>query len=111
MSRREPPGFQRRLPELAALWFDSTVTGKRYQIAPPLAHALECAWLAGGMEMLGAALGWPGDDVRVRSLELQRQAADRLADLKQEEKHVYREKPLTLANSEIARRLRKSRER
>ncbi|WP_321947079.1 hypothetical protein [Paraburkholderia sp. J10-1] len=103
--RRELPGFRRRIPELAAVWWTSPVMGKHARLSPALAHALECAWLAGGLETLGAAMGWPGDDVRQRALSLQREAADRLAALRDEEKkHWVGHTAISVANAEINQR-------
>ncbi|TDG02090.1 hypothetical protein E1N52_41610 [Paraburkholderia guartelaensis] len=108
--RREPKGFYRRVPELNAVWFDSVITGKRHNLSRPLATALETAWLAGAMEVLGCALGWPGDDVRARALALQRQAADRLAEIRDRDREAnLQDSALTRANGEVKRRVRNRR--
>lgn len=107
---RDPASFARRVPELRALWFATPICGKRHRLATPLLHALETAYCAGALETLGAALGWPDDDVRQRALELQQQVAARLAQLQEETQNVsYTNGPLRDANREVKRRMRNQR--
>ncbi|CAG4889741.1 hypothetical protein [Paraburkholderia saeva] len=79
--------------------------GKHARLSPALAHALEVAWHAGALETLSCAMGWPGDDIRQRALSLQREAADRLATLRDEERtHWAGHTAISVANAEINQR-------
>lgn len=105
--RRELPGFSRRVPELVAIWFMAPVYGKQQKLAKPLEHALEVAYLCGCMDAVGCAVGWPEDDTQVRALELQQQAAARLATLREETNNEHwTVKPIHRANGEVKRRMR-----
>jgi hypothetical protein len=80
--KRERLDFHAIAPELRDLFFDWAIYGPSVRLTPALAFALETAYFAGALQTLGLAMGYPGDDVRVRCLALQRQAAERLAEIK-----------------------------
>jgi hypothetical protein len=107
--KRERLDFWRWMPSLRDLWFDSVVWKPGTRLVPPLEAALEIAFCTGALQALGVAMGYEGDDVRVRCLALQRQAAERLAEL-QAERNGERT-PMNFANRTVKWRRRQKDQR
>lgn len=104
--KRERLDFWRWVPTLRDLYFDSAIFGPTQRLTPALEHALETAYMTGALEALGLAMGYPGDDVRPRCLALQRQAAERLGELREKRYGVDNRTALNLANFTVRRRVR-----
>jgi hypothetical protein len=80
--KRERLDFWRWMPTLRDLYFHASIFGPKQRLVPSLAAALEVCYMTGALEALGLAQGYQGDDCRVRCLALQKQAAERLAELR-----------------------------
>jgi hypothetical protein len=104
--KRERLEFLRTAPTLYDLFFDASVAWRRMRMMPGLEHALECVYMAGALEAMGLALGYPGDDVRPRCMALQRQAADRLAELQGQRYGLVNLAPFRAVNGTLRRRAR-----
>lgn len=103
--KRERLDFYWRVPQMRDLFWHSAIIGPKQRLAPCLAHALETAYMVGALDALGLAQGYCDDDVRLRCLALQRQAAQRIAELK-EARHEYgHNTPENRANRTVKRRL------
>jgi hypothetical protein len=103
--KRDRLDFNAVTPNLRDAFWHASIMGPRQCLVPALAHALETAFMAGVLEALGMAQGYPDDDIRGRCLALQRQAADRLAELR-ETRHDGRLTKIDNANRTVARRTR-----
>jgi hypothetical protein len=86
--KREKLDFWRYAPQLRDLFFHADIYGPRQILTPALAWAVEISYYVGCLDCLGLAMGYPGDDIRGRCLALQRQASERLAELR-EMSHAY----------------------
>ena len=108
--KRERLDFHRAALQLRDLYWHSLIwgvtrSGPRVRLVPCLAHALETAYMTGALEALGFAQGYPGDDVRIRCLALQRQAAQRLAELRETRDDYGIHTPENRANRTVKRRV------
>lgn len=105
MKRRERLDFWGDAPSMRDLYWHADVTGPKRTLTPVLAWAIEVAYMTGALQALGMAMGWPEDDCRVRALQLQEQAAERLAEL-QANKDKVDEFPYSHADQRIRARAR-----
>jgi hypothetical protein len=93
------------LPSMRDLYWHADVVGPKGTLTPVLAWALEVAYQTGALQALGMAMGAPQDDCRVRGLQLQKEAAGRLAEL-QDSKNTIDEFPYSHADQRIKARIR-----
>jgi hypothetical protein len=104
--KRERPDFWRWMPTLRDAYFHAAIFGAHRLLVPCLAHALEVSYMAGALDVLGLAQGYNDDDVRGRCLALQRQAAERLGELRESRDDYGQNTPLNRANRTVKRRIR-----
>jgi hypothetical protein len=104
--KREKLDFWRWMPTLRDLYFHADIFGPRQRLVPSLAVALEICYMTGALESLGLAMGYPGDDCRLRCMALQRQAAERLAELREVRYFDDDITPLNVANRTVKWRRR-----
>jgi hypothetical protein len=104
--KRERIDFHRWSATLRDFYFDALIYGGKRTLLPAMEHALEIAYMTGALDSLGLAMGHPGDDIRTRALALQRQAAERLGELRDKRHGNDNRTPFNLANRTTRRRAR-----
>lgn len=95
--------FWRWMPTLRDLYFDADIFSPQARLIPCMADALEIAFMTGALQALGLGMGYCEDDIRGRCLALQRQAAERLGELKRirHANGVNARPPLAFANRTV----------
>jgi hypothetical protein len=108
--KRERLDFWRWMPTLRDLYFHADIFGPKQRLVPCLSDALEIAFMTGALQALGLGMGYCDDDIRGRCLALQRQAAERLAELREVRYFGDPRGPMNVANRTVKWR-RKQRDR